>query len=219
MKKYNLFNILIKCFLILIFIGCITAFIDYLELKSGKIPIFNIAKYDANSKIQVFRGIFHKTERKVLVSPNESFSDSEYINFKILLFDLEIKPIYNEKKPSFQIELKEVNNCQESSKLYYHDKNKKVYTFCLENINIIKDGKNNSLDNYLLTNKKFLEDLTNELTYSGNNQNIEIYFDNNYFSKYGLKLYKCQISNIDNYYITKKETEFQSDFCTAKTDS
>ncbi len=216
MKKINLFNILFK-FLIIIFIfGLISAYIDYQQVKKGEIPFLNISKYNEVKKIQTFRGVFHKIERKLLVSPNESLYDSSKTIFSIFTKTIEIKKVYKKEKIPFKLKFNEQNECQKSN-LYYTNESINLYTYCIEEIQLEKDNKNYILSDYLTKNKAFINSLEEELTYTGLNNNIEIYSDINKLSANGFNFYKCPLNtNSKDYYITPKNVSLQNDFCINK---
>ena len=211
MKK-NLFNIIVKFIIILIFLGIIFALCDYFQVKSGNIPIFNISKVDDISMKQVYQGIFHKIERKLLVSPNESLHDSDDLVYSFLIFDFDIKKIYKNEDISYQIDVKENKECHQEAKLYYLNGKTKIYTYCFDNINVIKDNKKIALVDYLKKDKKFIGNFYQDLLYLGFNQKYELY------SGDGFDFYKCNIENSNDYYFVPKGTLVQPDFCTYKED-
>ena len=75
---------------IIIMLGFLSAGIDYVRMNSGDVPIFNISSYDQTSNIETFRGLFYIAQRKVKASVNEPLVDSSDMQYKILIFDLNL---------------------------------------------------------------------------------------------------------------------------------
>lgn len=220
MKKNSFFKTVTKLLIIFAIFGFLTAMIDYLRMKSGEVPVINISKYNDKSRIQTYRGIFYKAERKVTVSVNEPLTDSSNMNFSILIFKLDVPRQFKELKSVYSLNTKEVENCQEPAKLYYADKDVKVYTYCLEDIKLTKDDKEETLLSYLAKDNTIIDEIDSELSYLGlhTDQSTLIFNDQNNISKTGLTMYKCNRPNINDVYIGPESMIFQSDFCTYKDD-
>jgi len=220
MKGKNGVHTLLMIFLIVVLAGGITTGIDYLRMTSGEVPIFNIQKYDEKSRVQTFRGIFYKATRKVTVSTTESLRDSSEIEFSFLIFQLNVPRQFKELKQEFQIETKEINSCTEGAKLYFANKDIKVYTYCLEDINISMNSKKKSLLNYLEKDISILDDIDAKLVYLGlyQDQSTLMFRSDDDLANYGLSMYRCHKTNMNDVYIGPKDMKFQNDFCTVKDD-
>ena len=122
--------------IIVILFGICTAGIDYVRMTTGNVPLFNISSYKSKERIQSYRGLFYQGSRKYTVSPEEPLVDSSDITFTVLFWDINVPRSYKEIQEEFTIETKESNECS-VSKLVYADLNIKIYTYCLDEINII----------------------------------------------------------------------------------
>ncbi len=220
MKNKGTFDTIVKMLIIFVVIGFLSAMVDYFRMKTGEIPIFSIKKYDEKTKIQTFRGIFYKAERKTTSSEKESLVESSEIKFAILVFKLDVPKQFKEIKLEYNVITKETDTCQESAKLYYADKNIKVYTYCLDEIKISKENKAEALSKYLQRNSNIIDELDSELTYMGQHtdRSTLMFKDTNNMSNNGLTMYKCNKENINDIYIGPANTVFQQDFCTYKDD-
>lgn len=220
MKKNSIFTIIIKALIIFVVIGIISAGIDFFKMKSGNIPIFNIKKYDNINKKQTFRGIFYKASRKISTSENESLVDSSEIEFAFLIFKLNVPKQFKENLLDYNIETHEAKNCDGKAKLYYADKDIKVYIYCLDEISLKKGGKSTKLIDNLKKNNDIINDIDSKLTYLGlyKDQLTLMLTDDIGLSNNGLTMYHCNESYVKDYYIGPKNMKMQEDFCTYKDD-
>ncbi len=212
----------IKRFLIfVILVGFFTAGIDYIRMIGGDVPLFNLRSYDSKTHIQTFRGLFYIAERKISASEEESLVDSSEIRYKILIFDLNVPRQFKELVFDYTVETQERESCFGPAELYFANKNIKVYLFCLDDIQLVSQGKKNSLLSYLEKDDTILDDLDTRLGYTG------LYLDgvtmkfesmNDSFANPGLAMYRCNYPNINDVYIGPKEMQFHEDFCTFKLD-
>lgn len=220
MKKTGILNSIKELLIIILVAGILTAAFDYLQMISGNVPIFNKKSYDEKTKVQSFRGLFYKAERKITTSENESLVDSTEMKYAFLTFNITVPKQFKEIKKDYTISTKTKENCQEQSKLYYADKNVKVYTYCLDEISISENGKKTSLDKHLKKETNILDEIDSKLAYLGlyQNQKALIFKDNSDISNQGLTMYRCNQTNINDVYFAPKDTAFQEDFCTYKDD-
>ena len=217
----KILNTIKNILIIILLLGFITAGIDYLRINSGEVPIFNIKSYNERSKIETFRGLFYISTRKVTISETEDLTDSTKITFKILVFDLKVPRQYKEPKTEYTLETKTTENCTEPAKLYYADKNIKVYTYCLDSIKVKENNKEKELAEYLKKDSLFTEDIDSKLDYTGlANDKTTLMFQNknDSFTNEGISLYRCHKENINDVYFAPKDTPMQADFCTYKDD-
>ncbi len=207
--------------IIVILFGIGTAGIDYVRMTTGNIPLFNISSYKSKERLQSYRGLFYQGSRKVTVSPEEPLVDSSEITFTVLFWDIKVPRSYKEVQEEFTIETKDSSTCT-TSKLIYADLDIKVYTYCLDEINIVKDGKSTSLSDYLKSNKSLIEDIDYHLGYTGlYTDNKTLMFkshDDDNFTNNGLSMFRCNNTNINDVYIGPIDMKFQNDFCTYKDD-
>ena len=218
----NRFVRFIKIFLISILVcGFFMALIDYSRMNSGDVPIFNIRSYDSKTKIQTFRGLFYIAERKIWANENESLVDSSDMKYKILVFDLKVPRKFKNNESNLKIETKQASDCSGGAILYYADLDIKVYTYCLDDIKLLKDDKKKPLLDYLSKDNKIIDDIDYGLGYAGlyidGSTMMFNSFDND-FTNEGLTMYRCHKTNINDVYIGPKDMDFQPDFCTYKDD-
>lgn len=206
--------------IIIILLGFLTAGIDYVRMTSGEVPIFNINNYDETSNIQTYRGLFYVAQRKIKASTDEPLVDSTNMQYKILVFDLDVPRKFT-TEDSFNVITKVTSNCQEQSKLYYADLKIKVYTYCLDDISI-KDGtKTKDLFSYLKSNHKIIDDIDNKLDFTGiykDKTTLMFQDKNDEFTNNGITMYRCNKENINDVYFAPANTNFMNDFCTFKDD-
>ena len=206
--------------IIIILLGFLTAGVDYVRMNSGDVPIFNISSYNQTSNIETCRGLFYVDERKVKASTNEPLVDSTDMQYKILVFDLNVPRKFN-TEDTFTLETAVTSNCQEKSKLYYADLKIKVYTYCLDSISIKDGNETRNLYSYLEENHKIIEDIDNKLAFTGvYKDNTTLMFEdrNDSFTNNGLTMYRCNKTNIKDVYFAPDNTGFRSEFCTYKDD-
>lgn len=205
----------------ILLLGTITCLIDYLRINSNQMPIFSIVNYNEKTKKQTFRGLFYIIERKVTISNQESIKDSKNISFKVLTFDLKIKEGLLEKRDIFQLDVKESANCNAPSSLLYSSANIKVYTYCLDSVDVSINEKKESLLSYF-EKKDSAEEFLSKLLYNGlaSDHRSYIYSDyNKLITQNGLKVYECNtINGNKDIYIGPDTLEKQPDFCINKDD-
>ena len=207
--------------IIILILGFLTAGIDYLRMKSGETPIFNIKKYNEKTSVQTYRGLFYIAERTVTASPNESLVDSTNMKYKILIFDVSVPRQFKDLAMEYTIETKETENCTENSKLYYADKEIKVYTYCLDKISIKEKNKSKELIEYLKKDNTFIDDIDSKLDYEGlysDSTTLMFKSKEDNFTNNGLRMYRCNKPNILDVYIGPENMTMQQDFCTFKDD-
>lgn len=205
---------------IIIMLGFLSAGIDYVRMNSGDVPIFNISSYDQTSNIETFRGLFYIAQRKVKASVNEPLVDSSDMQYKILIFDLKVPRKFN-SADTFTLETKVIDNCHDKSVLYFANTKIKVYTYCLESINITDGGKTKDLLSYLEKDHKIIDDIDNKLDFTGiykDKTTLMFQAKNDEFTNNGLTMYRCNKEYINDVYLAPNDTPFMSEFCTLKDD-
>lgn len=197
-----------------------TTAIDYYRMKNGDIPIFNKSEYNSRNKIQKYNGLIYKAQRKIKVSTREPLSESSDIKFKILTLEYDIPSTWQEKKKDYTLDIKKIDSCASSS-LYYADNTNKIYTYCLEDIQIVKNQKKEAFNEALKKDDKLLLDILNKVGYLGilPDSSTQLYQNrNDGFTSTDINIYQCNKEFINDIYITPKEVPFQLDFCTYKDD-
>lgn len=205
---------------IIIMLGFLSAGIDYVRMNSGDVPIFNISSYDQTSSIETFRGLFYIAQRKVKASVNEPLVDSSDMQYKILIFDLKVPRKFN-SADTFTLETKVIDNCHDRSVLYFANTKIKVYTYCLESINITDGGKTKDLLSYLEKDHKIIDDIDNKLDFTGiykDKTTLMFQAKNDEFTNNRLTMYRCNKEYINDVYLAPNDTPFMSEFCTLKDD-
>ncbi len=205
---------------IIIMLGFLSAGVDYVRMNSGDVPIFNISSYDQTSNIETFRGLFYIAQRKVKASVNEPLVDSSDMQYKILIFDLKVPRKFN-SADTFTLETKVIDNCHDRSVLYFANTKIKVYTYCLESINITDGGKTKDLLSYLEKDHKIIDDIDNKLDFTGiykDKTTLMFQAKNDEFTNNGLTMYRCNKEYINDVYLAPNDTPFMSEFCTLKDD-
>ncbi len=211
----------IRNILILItLLGLSTLIIDFKRLKDNKSPIFNITSYNEIKHIQNYRGLFYQASRKTKVSDKEPIKDSSEIYFYILTKKINITNKKNSiKEESMIVELENNISCNDNSILYYADLDIKIYTYCINKIDITMNNKKDSLLNFLKKDNNLINTLLDKISYTGLiNSTTEIYKTVNLESESNFKVFKCNQEGINDVYITPKNANIQSDFCTYKDD-
>lgn len=195
--------------LIIILVCFMMAVIDYLRMNNNKLPIFNISFYNTRNRTQGFKGVFYTASRKVRANPNESLYESSKVKFKLLSFNLKITNKYPKYEDKYTYSLTNSETCEKSS-LYYADLDIKIYTYCLDEVKV----NNKELNSYLGKDKKIIDNILDDLSYTG------MYSDNStmMFENDNIKIYQCNKENINDIYIGSKDMTFNSDFCTRKDD-
>ena len=213
--------------IVMILLGVASAFIDYSRMTGGKVPIFNVSHYNANTKIQTFRGMFYEASRKVHISEKEPLIDSTKMKYNIDLYfytyELHVPVEFQKEKFEFVLLTTPTINCQTQSTLYYADENAKFYTYCLDSVKLKELGESKSIDliEYLKKDGLIVEDIVMNMSYvglaeDGTTQKFKTLDDS--FVSNGLTLYRCHKLYIDDIYIAPANTPMQSDFCTYKDD-
>lgn len=223
-----MYNAIKKLLFLFVFIGALSTGIDYARITAGETPVFNIDSYDKKAHIQRFRGLFYIAERKVKTSVNEKLVDSSDIKFKVLTFEIDVPRQFKEQKFEFSIETKNEETCQ-ASKLIYADRAIKIYTYCLEEINIVDNNTNkkDTLINYLNNDYTIIDNIDSKLLFLGtvadNTQDstgtiLRFKSDDDKFTNNGLELYRCNKLYVNDVYLAPKGTGIIEDFCKYKDD-
>lgn len=212
---------IIKLIIILVILyASVSTIIDYYRMKNGEVPVFNKSTYDSRKKIQKYKGFIYDAQRKIKTSPREPLSESSNIKFKVLTLKYDIPSTWKEEKKEYKLEINKIDNCTTST-LYYADLNNKIYTYCIEDINLIKDNKKETLSKAIQKDNKIPTMIFSSIAYSGilSDGTTQVYKNrNDGFSSYDITIYQCNKDFINDIYITPREVPFQLDFCTYKDD-
>ena len=123
---------------------------------------------------------------------------------------------------AYEIETIETKNCDNRAKLYYNDNDRKIYTYCLDEINIKTEGKSYKLSEYLSNHNKLIDEIIGSMTLiSGlNDGGTNIYRDGGSlgFTNNGLTIIKCKtLDGNRDIYIGPESLEFKENFCNNKS--
>jgi len=220
MMKNNALDIF-KLLLFALIIGGFSAGIDYIRMINAEIPMFCKKDYDKKTKIETYTSLLYTAERRVIKNNKEPLYNSRNIKynlFGIITIDIPNFPV---NRSIFKIETIENESCNNISQLYYADKNIKVYTYCLESIEIQDETGNNPLSSYLEKDSlKTINEIEANMLLKNYDTSATEYYESTDvdFTEKGLSLYRCNQPNINDVYIGPKNMPFQSDFCTYKDD-
>ncbi len=223
-----MYKTIMKLLFSFLFIGVLITGIDYARITAGEVPIFNIKEYNSKTHVQKFRGLFYVAERKVKNSESELLVDSSDIKFKVLTFDIDVPKQFKDQVFEFSVETKNEETCT-SSKLIYADRAIKIYTYCLDEINIIDNStkKKDTLLNYLKNDYTIIDDIDSKLLFLGtqtdntqgsNGSILRFKSEEDKFTNNGLELYRCNKLYVNDVYIAPKGTGIIEDFCKYKDD-
>lgn len=197
-----------KIVVLLVLIIVIIYQVDYNQVKNGYEPIFTI-KIEKENKINYY-GAFYKVERFIAKHINESMYEDNKIKIGLWLYTWEVKLKEKELQHEFEIKTSIENNCNNMEYLYYIEENKsKIYTICLNKIEI--RFKDETIDFYdaLEQRKISMEKIKQQMT-EINSFNHKTYIDNSNISNQGLKILECKNKN---YYIVPEKQEYNESLC------
>ena len=213
----SIFSLLFRLAFLIVLVGGVTAYVDYNRLVNGDAPIFCKTIYYPTREVQTYNGLFYTASRKYRGSVYEGIYESDNIRFGILNFYfIDIPRNYRKENLKYKLNIKKSDSCS-ASKLIYANLDFKVYTYCLDEFNILEDNKNTSFES-VKDSTYTLEYIKDRLSYKGKYRNDSVLLYINYYhdlTDFGIKLYQC--SN-DDYYFLPEEEDFQGDFCTFKDD-
>ena len=205
-----------------ILVGSLTAFIDYTRMVSSEGPLFSISSFNEKSGIQSYRGLFYQASRRVKVNKDEPLSDSSEITYTVLTKKISIPSKSSNDSFLFSLDTKSSEFCSNSS-LYYADNDIKVYTYCLDSIDVKKKKKKSTkpLLSYLEKDNSIIFDIVQNVPFMGlYNDNSTEFFKSidTSFTESGLIIYQCNKPYINDIYLLPLTASFQPDFCTYKDD-
>ena len=205
-----------------ILVGSLTAFIDYTRMVSSEGPLFSISSFNEKSGIQSYRGLFYQASRRVKVNKDEPLSDSSEITYTVLTKKISIPSNSSNDSFLFSLDTKSSEFCSNSS-LYYADNDIKVYTYCLDSIDVKELGKKSAepLLSYLEKDNSIIFDIVQNVPFMGlYNDNSTEFFKSidTSFTESGLIIYQCNKPYINDIYLLPLTASFQPDFCTYKDD-
>ena len=211
----------IKTIIIMVILfGLISAGVDYYRMLHGMVPVFNRVEYNSRKKIQTYRGLFYTASRKVLTSTREPLEESSKLRFQFITFSLDVPSTWKEKKADMYLKVSPVKECLESSVLYYADKDIKIYTYCIDKIQIEKNDKSEEFISYLQKDHTVINTMIDQLSFGGVLSDHSTYYFTNtdHYSSDDVSIYQCHDDFVTDIYIAPKDSAFQTDFCTYKDD-
>ncbi len=128
---------------------------------------------------------------------------------------------YNRKeiKKEYSYETVELIDCEKTPILYYREKDRNIYLYCLNSIKV-KDGNNSlELKNYYKKNSEVINQMIENLEFidSLDDGGSSLYRDENKVSENGFTIVRCNnlLGNRD-IYIGPKNMNFEKEFCENK---
>lgn len=200
-----------------IFLGILVCFamagVDYYQMYTGNVPVFNRTYYDSRNKVQVYQGVLYKASRKVLTSTREPLEESSDLKFRFLIFDFDIPSTWKEDKDSLKIKMEKSEACSFNSDLYYADLETKIYTYCINQINV----NNKSLLDTLKKDKDSKEEIFSKFAYQGllTDGITEV---NQVRDFNDLVVYHCHNGLSDDLYFVPNDVGMPQDLCVYKDD-
>ena len=140
----------------------------------------------------------------------------KYILLIIILLTVILIYIFILNTKNVPIIISKTINCDNNAKLYHQKNNTKIYSYCLDKIEVIIDNKPIELKEYLKNNS--INDLINSLekTASLYDGGTNIYNDggSKRITNNGIALIKCNtIDGNKDIYIGNKDMQYKSNFC------
>ena len=214
-----LFKTIFKIVFLIVFVLLLFAGIDYLRMTKGKLPVFQISQYDSKTRKQTFIGTFYRASRIVRANPLEPLEESSKVKYSLFSVPINLEVEKSVLKEDYQITFKKMENCTNKSTLLFADKNIKVYTYCIEDVMIQKNGEKKDLLSYIKSDASNLEELKGQLAYMGLVANTKTYqFDSRSDPDYNIRMFECNDLYVPDITIGPKDMNYQSDFCTFKDD-
>ncbi|MBQ6323720.1 MAG: hypothetical protein IJI22_02690 [Bacilli bacterium] len=203
-------------------IGTFCATLDYLRISNAETPMFCLKEYNETTKIENFTSLLYTAERKVREDNTEPLYKSKNIKYKLFgIINIKVPEKYLESNFDKKINITETENCANESKLYFADQNIKVYTYCIDEIEIGSVNEEETLKKKLNEDStKTVNELKNRLLISKFSPGDIITYElkNKEVSADGITLYQCDRINVNDIYIGTTKTIQQPDFCTYKDD-
>ena len=214
----SLFKGIFRIIFLIIFALFAFAGIDYYRITKGDLPVFQVSQYNSKTRVQTFVGTFYKADRLVRANPEEPLQESSKVHYSLFGFPIDIKVEKKTVKDNYSIDAKKSENCSKAT-LIYADLNTKVYSYCLDEIMIEKDGKKSSLISLLQSDTSVIEEVKSNLGYMGllNDGKTEEYESREAFD-YNIRLFQCNDLYVSDVIIGSKDMKYQNDFCTFKDD-
>ena len=207
-------------FLIFLGICVLGVIVDYIQVIHGNYPVFTYSRKQTSDRIDIFQGVLHSVNRKIKNSNQEPFLESEEVVFQLFSWKKKIKYPKEKVEKSFQVNYTKKENCQGKASLYYADLERKVYTYCLEDVEVSIQGNRSRLYSLLEKSSSIIEEIDRRLSFKGVYQKKAYDFISleDGISTQGLRMFRCINDPITDIYIGDSSMTFQEDFCTDKDD-
>lgn len=216
-EKINYKHLLIGLITIIV-LGISFCIVDYTRIKSGEMPIFVIAQHDKSGPEIDYYGLGYKVVRNPGVSHREQIYTDNYVKFGLWFYTWKIEM----NKPSIlythRLKTIETSNCNNKASFYYTLDNKKIYSYCLDSIQISNDGEFIELKNYLEQDENIVDEIINAITYKDSlfDGGTKIYKDGGTteYTNNGITIINCHtLDGNRDIYIGPKNMTMQSNFC------
>ncbi len=121
-----------------------------------------------------------------------------------------------EKAMEYKYELVPLSNCDEGAKLYYQEKDRNVYLYCLNSIKVKEDGNVLELKNYVKGQSNGIDNTLEEMTIVSqyDDGGSTLYKDLGDLSENGFAVLKCStLMGSKDIYIGPKDMKYEDGFC------
>ena len=145
------FGTVFRFIFLILFLLFAFAGIDYYRMTEGYLPVFSIPSYNSKTRVQTFKGTFYTADRTVRASVSESIGESSNFHYRLFQFPISIEVPKSKTTDLFDIDGKKSDVCGESQ-LVYADKERKIYLFCLDDLQIRFGNDQNDINSLI---KKF----------------------------------------------------------------
>jgi len=134
----------------------------------------------------------------------------------VLIFILILNNSNNNSDVKSNLIVSENINCDYNPKLYYEIDNRKIYSYCLDNIKVIVDNQNIELKEYLENNSidDFIKMLEKEIVFYDGGTTLYKDGGTKKITSNNISLLKCNtLDGNKDIYIGNKDMEYKSNFC------
>jgi hypothetical protein len=134
-KRIKIFVIAIVSIALL---GVIFGTVDYIRVKNGKPPIFTIHVHTSGNWDKYY-GLGYLVVKNDACQGNYTKFGPYFASYACFI----------ESDYVTKIKVVKTANCDNKAKLYYNEGDRKIYTYCLDQIDVYNENKTMSLKNYL----------------------------------------------------------------------
>jgi len=202
-------KIILIAIISIILLCVILGIVDYIRANNGKKPIFILISADVYSESRLIAIEYYGLGYKIVICDK----CIDRVTFMPLYFGSYAWFIDSDDITSFKIT--KAKECDNKAKLYYTEENRKIYTYCLDKIELEKNNENISLKTYLWEDPNVIDKIITEFT----DNNTNSYDDGGTILYKGadFNLLKCHtIDGNNDIYIGDKNMGYFNSFCDNK---